>query len=98
MIDAEEAKSHWLRNAINRAVGQGPELKTDVLTGKIKDRDCFLLCSDGLSDMLSDEEILNVIRMTGNDLAAQGQALVDAANQQGGNDNITVVLCRFHQN
>jgi protein phosphatase len=97
LITAEDAKTHWLRNAINRAVGQGPELKTDVLSGKIQDKDCFLLCSDGLSDMLDDDEILNVIRMTGNDLSLQGQALIDAANQQGGNDNITVVLCQFHQ-
>ncbi|MDH5300031.1 MAG: Stp1/IreP family PP2C-type Ser/Thr phosphatase, partial [Gammaproteobacteria bacterium] len=94
LLSPEEAKTHWLRNAINRAVGQGDKFQTDILSAPWQAGDCFLLCSDGLTDMLNHQEIADicVIHTT---LRERTEALVNAANEKGGNDNITVLLCQL---
>lgn len=92
LIKPEEAETHALRNAIYRAVGFEPELEVDIFRGRVKDRDIYLLCSDGLSDMVEDEQLLAIAGGSG-ELSARVKALIDAAKAAGGRDNITAVLC-----
>jgi protein phosphatase len=91
MITAEQARSHRMRNVILRAVGVRPSPALDTLRGPIFAGDLFLLCSDGLTDLVEDERIVQVLLAEG-DLAAKADQLVSLANQAGGKDNVTVVL------
>ncbi len=90
-LSAEEAEVHPQRSVITRAVGTEPDVDVDTFTIPALPGDLFLLCSDGLTDMISDREIFSVIDGS-DDLDASARALVDAANAGGGEDNITVVL------
>ena len=92
VLTPEEAERHPQRSAITRALGTeaGVEVEVQTVDGEIGD--LFVLCSDGLSAMLGDEEIAAAIESAGRDPQAAGDALVAAANAQGGEDNITVVL------
>jgi PPM family protein phosphatase len=92
VLTPEEAERHPQRSAITRALGTEPAVDADVFTVDAVPGDLFLLCSDGLSDMLSEEEIAEAIETAGRDPEAAGQALVGGANSRGGEDNITVVL------
>jgi protein phosphatase len=65
----------------------------DILETELADDDLYLLCSDGLNSMLSDEEILEILR-EGGSLEGTAAALIAAANERGGHDNISVVLLR----
>lgn len=96
-ISADQARSHPLRNVVTRALGGKPELQVDLLVHKIEPQDMLLLCSDGLTGMLPDDEIARVIRESGSDLEHIANALVAAANERGGEDNITVLLVRFEE-
>jgi protein phosphatase len=90
-VTAEEA-SHWPQNVITRAVGvhENPEL--EIVTGALKDSDMFVLCSDGLTRHVSDEEIRRYV--SAGDAQSSSSALVELAVQRGGLDNITVVVVR----
>jgi PPM family protein phosphatase len=90
-IRAEEADVHPHRNVITRAIGSDREVKIDIITEEIQPSDRYLLCSDGLTTMLNDEDITDVLRDK-EDLEEACQELVDWANDRGGIDNITVVL------
>ena len=90
-LSREEAEAHPQRSVITRAVGTEPDVDVDVATIPAEPGDLFLLCSDGLTDMVSDEEILALLEES-DDLDDAASALVDAANRGGGEDNITVVL------
>ncbi|MDH5377391.1 MAG: SpoIIE family protein phosphatase, partial [Gammaproteobacteria bacterium] len=92
LIRKEETSNHWLKNAIYRAVGHIDEVEVDVHSGRIKTGDCFLLCSDGLTDMVDDIEIQQVLQSTPS-ITERTQMLVNLAKENGGKDNITVVLC-----
>ena len=92
VLTPEEAERHPQRSAITKAVGTEPSVDADVFTLDTLPSDLFLLCSDGLSDMLSEEEIAAAIESANRDPEAAGDALVAAANARGGEDNITVVL------
>jgi PPM family protein phosphatase len=92
MLTPEEAERHPQRSAITRALGTEPAVEADVFTLDAVPGDLILLCSDGLTDMLSEDEIAAAIETAGRDPAAAGEALVAAANAHGGEDNITVVL------
>lgn len=89
-ITAEEAQTHPHKNLITRCIGIQPQVQVDSLYLDLQPGDRFLLCSDGLTDMLSDERIHALL------LKHRGQAAVDAAieaaNRAGGRDNITAVL------
>lgn len=93
LIKPEEAETHALRNAIYRAVGFETDLRADIFRGRVKDGDIYLLCSDGLSDMVSDDDMLALAK-TPDEISARVRALVDAAKAAGGRDNITVALCQ----
>ncbi len=92
VLTPEEAERHPQRSAITRALGTDPAVEVEVQTVPGEVGDLFLLCSDGLSVMLGDDEIAAAIEGAGRDPQAAGEALVAAANAHGGEDNITVVL------
>jgi protein phosphatase len=79
---------------ITRALGTEPEVDVDTFTVEAEPDDVYLLCSDGLTDMISGDEILGLVEGS-DDLDAAARALVNAANAGGGEDNITVVLFRI---
>jgi protein phosphatase len=94
-ISEEEAETHMFRNVILQALGAQTELAPATARIQIRQGDMLLLCSDGLSGKLRNEEIRQIVSDSSGDLAAACQALVDEANYRGGEDNITVVLARF---
>ena len=94
-ISEEEAETHMFRNVILQALGAQTELLPATARIQIRQGDTLLLCSDGLSGKLRNEEIRQIVSESGDDLAAACKALVDEANHRGGEDNITVVLARF---
>jgi protein phosphatase len=94
-LSAEEAQVHPQRSVITRAVGTDPDVDVDGFTIEAEEGDVFLICSDGLSDMVEDEEILELVHAHRDDLDKAVQALVAAANRGGGEDNITAVAFRI---
>jgi PPM family protein phosphatase len=94
LITAREAKKHPLRNVILRAVGITENLALDLVKITPQDNDLFLMCSDGLTDMVDDVQICDVLASDAN-LEQKAQILIDLAKVAGGYDNITLVLCRF---
>jgi protein phosphatase len=92
-LTEEEAEEHPQRSIITRALGPEPEVNVDTMTVPAKSGDVFLLCSDGLTTMVSDERIASILGESKTLRGAVGK-LVDAANEQGGRDNITAVAFR----
>ncbi len=91
----EEAKKNVKSNVITRAVGIEKSVAPDVQEIEAEPGDLFLLCSDGLTDMVEDDEIRMRLQENVNDLAAASERLVELANKNGGRDNISVVLARI---
>jgi protein phosphatase len=91
-LTPEEAGQHPNRSMITRVLGTEPDVEVDVLAVQTRPGDVFVLCSDGLSSMVGDDAIRDVLEGHEDDLAAAARVLVDAANAAGGEDNITVVL------
>jgi serine/threonine protein phosphatase PrpC len=94
-LSEEEAQIHPQRSVITRAVGTDPDVDVDDFTIEAEEGDVFLICSDGLSDMVEDEEILELVHRNRDDLDKAVKALVTAANRVGGEDNITAVAFRI---
>jgi PPM family protein phosphatase len=94
-LSEEEAQVHPQRSVITRAVGTDPDVDVDGFTIEAEEGDVFLICSDGLSDMVEDEEILELVHSNRDDLDKAVKALVAAANRGGGEDNITAVAFRI---
>jgi serine/threonine protein phosphatase PrpC len=94
-LSEEEAQVHPQRSVITRAVGTDPDVDVDGFTIEAEDGDVFLICSDGLTDMVEDEEILELLHSNREDLDKAVKALVSAANRGGGEDNITAVAFRI---
>src|SRR5436853_2286900 len=94
-LSEEEAHVHPQRSVITRAVGTDPDVDVDGFTIEAEEGDVFLLCSDGLPDMVEDEEILEVVHANRDDLEKAVESLVAAANRVGGEDNITAVAFRI---
>ena len=94
-LSEEEAQVHPQRSVITRAVGTDPDVDVDAFTIDSEEDDVFLLCSDGLTDMVEDEEILELVHEHRDNLDKAVQALVAAANRGGGDDNITAVAFRI---
>ena len=91
-LSTEEAEQHPHRSVITRAVGTEPAVDVDTFTVGAEPGDLYLICSDGLTDIVRDEQIAELIQAAESDPDAAAEALVAAANQAGGIDNITVVL------
>ncbi|MCA9694677.1 MAG: Stp1/IreP family PP2C-type Ser/Thr phosphatase [Nannocystaceae bacterium] len=90
-MSEEEAKNFPHKNVITRALGMRDEVMVDIQKYLVADNDIFILCSDGLSGMVDDQTILRLV-LESNSLEAAVSALIDSANQNGGNDNITAML------
>jgi serine/threonine protein phosphatase PrpC len=93
-MTAEEAE-HWPhKNVIVRALGMKDTVQVDIITEHPQVGDCYLLCSDGLSGMVTDQQLLELLTRE-HDLDRAADRLIEAANVAGGVDNITVVLARI---
>ncbi|HEU4408770.1 MAG TPA: Stp1/IreP family PP2C-type Ser/Thr phosphatase [Polyangiaceae bacterium] len=92
----EEQKNELPRNVITRALGMQRDVSVDLQADDAQIGDVYVLCSDGLNGMLRDEEILDLVG-DGRDLQQAARSLVDRANANGGEDNITVVLIRIER-
>jgi protein phosphatase len=92
ILTPEEAERHPQRSAITRALGTEPTVDVDAFTIEAAPGDLFLLCSDGLSTMVAEEDVVSAIESAGRDPAGAAEALIAAANARGGEDNITAVL------
>lgn len=95
LIDSDQARTHPLRNVVTRALGGKESLEVDMQVLELRDGDLLLLCSDGLTSMVEDVEILEVVKAGGNEVNAVARKLVEAANSSGGEDNITAVALSF---
>lgn len=90
-IDEEMAKDHPDKNIITRAIGVGKEVAIDFFEEEIQHEDFILMCSDGLTNMVEDDAIRNIIHGQ-RDIVEKAEKLVETANRNGGKDNITVVV------
>ena len=90
-LSPEEADTHPQRSVITRALGTDPDVDVDTFTVEARPGDVFMICSDGLTAMVDDRTILELVERNRANLDKAGKALVDAANRGGGEDNITVV-------
>jgi serine/threonine protein phosphatase PrpC len=93
-LTEEQAEIHPQRSVITRALGPEPDVQVDVQRIEARAGDLFLLCSDGLTSMVREHDILPVLTQSPS-LAEAGEKLIAAANEAGGRDNITVVLFRL---
>ena len=96
-LSPEEAETHPQRSVITRAVGTDPDVDVDSFIVDTQDGDVFLICSDGLTDMVDDEHILETVERHRSNLDRVTKQLVTAANRGGGEDNITVVAFSIGQ-
>lgn len=93
-IDREEARVHPNKNIITRALGANTTVEPDFFEVYLEDGDTVLMCSDGLTNMLDDEAIENIIREYSDDLEMAAEILVKSANQNGGKDNIAIIIIK----
>jgi len=92
MIDAEQARTSEQKNLITRALGLEATVEVALSEAEVGAGDSYLLCSDGLSDRLRDEEIATLL--AGDALPEAAGNLINAANEHGGEDNISVIVIR----
>ena len=97
VISPDQARSHPLRNVVTRALGGKADLAVDMQTRRMKAGDLLLLCSDGLTAMVPDEDIARILGEAKRDVEKAAKDLVAEANAHGGEDNITVVLLKFEE-
>jgi protein phosphatase len=90
-LSPEEADVHPQRSVITRVLGTDPEVDVDTFSVETRPGDIFMLCSDGLTSMVDDRTILDIVERNRSNLDRAARALVEAANRGGGEDNITVV-------
>ncbi|MCI7596689.1 MAG: Stp1/IreP family PP2C-type Ser/Thr phosphatase [Lachnospiraceae bacterium] len=90
-INREQARNHPDKNIITRAIGAGEEIKPDFFEVRLSKNDRIFMCTDGVSNMLTDEEIFRILQEPGGE-EEQVRRIVQAANEQGGRDNMGVIL------
>ena len=90
-IDRESARNHPDKNIITRAIGARDYIETDFFSMELQAGDIVLLCSDGLTNMMEDEDIRQILKGDGS-LKDRAEELVEAANRNGGKDNISVIV------
>jgi protein phosphatase len=95
-LTEEEAEEHPQRSIITRALGPEPEVEVDIFTVPAADGDVFLICSDGLTSMVGEATVAEIMRAAP-DIATAADQLVAAALEAGGRDNVTVVLFRLEE-
>lgn len=90
----EEAEKEVAKNVVSRALGIEPSVEGDIQTLQAQSQDMYLICSDGLTDMVNDDALHNILTDSQTDLKEAAQAMLKAANDNGGKDNISVILAR----
>jgi len=95
LLHAEEAKSHPERHVLTKGLGLGLGLKPSLISTPIEEGDLLLLCSDGLTKMLSDDDIAAVLSRAKNDPRRACHDLVEESLMEGGEDNVTVIVCAY---
>ncbi len=90
-INKEEARIHPDKNIITRAIGAENKVRVDFFDMRLKEGDIILMCTDGLSNMVKDKDILSIVEEAG-DIEEMGKSLILRANENGGRDNIGVVI------
>jgi len=96
IISKEDISRHPQKNLITRSVGTQPQVEADLQTSNALAGDVYMLCSDGLTDVLSDQDIQNVLSDGNRSPQELSELLVDAANAGGGPDNITALVVRLN--
>ena len=94
ILNSDDVEHHPLRNVITKAVGARDTIDLDVVEHELKPGDVLMLCSDGLHGMINDQEIKRLLVPVPESLEEASARLVDAANEAGGRDNVSVVLLR----
>ncbi|HYK90243.1 MAG TPA: SpoIIE family protein phosphatase, partial [Acidobacteriota bacterium] len=92
VLRKDELSSHPQKNLITRSIGPHPAVEVDLERGEAREGDVFLLCSDGLTDVVSDENIREILSDAGRSPQEASDILVATANMHGGPDNVTVVV------
>ncbi len=95
LMSDDIAQRHPMRNIVTRALGSRPEVAVELANTEVRAGDVFLLCSDGLNTMLSDEQIASILACQRNDATAACRALIQEANLHGGEDNVTAIVVCF---
>jgi PPM family protein phosphatase len=95
ILRKEELSSHPQKNLITRSIGPHPQVEIDLERGDAREGDVYLLCSDGLTDVVPDDTIREILSDSQKSPQAMGEALVKTANGAGGPDNVTVVVVRI---
>jgi len=96
-ISEEEAQLSASRNLITRALGIADQVDVDVAQDTVQNGDTYLLCSDGLTDLVTDQEILQLLLLSNDDLKTGCTQLIALANEKGGKDNISVILISLQE-
>jgi protein phosphatase len=94
MLTEAEAEKHPLRNVITRALGGALSVNPDASEIDSKPGDLYLLCSDGLTGMVPEDQILELVTANADDLEKACRELIDVANEHGGLDNVTAILVK----
>jgi PPM family protein phosphatase len=94
-IDRKDVRFHPNKNIITRALGANSSVIPDYFEVELKGGDTVLMCSDGLTNMMDDKDILSIVKEFGDDLEMAAQTLVNKANENGGKDNISIVLVKL---
>ena len=92
LMTLEEAKQSKSRNLVTRALGIDPDVELELQELAVEVNDVYLLCSDGLSDLMSDVEIAKILLEANGNIADAADKLIETANEHGGSDNISVVI------
>ncbi len=95
-LTAQEALAHRHRNVVTRALGVSAKIEVDVSQHTCRPGDIYLLCTDGLSNLVTDAEIQETMMEAGANLTATSRCLVESANAKGGTDNVSVLLVRIN--
>ncbi|MBE6082438.1 MAG: Stp1/IreP family PP2C-type Ser/Thr phosphatase [Tissierellaceae bacterium] len=96
-ISKEEAQTHPQKNIITRALGTSENIQIDIIIEELIDKDIILLCTDGLTNMITEKEIIEIL-LAGDNLQKCCEKLVGEANSRGGYDNITAIAVRAKRN
>jgi len=94
LLTADDARNSRIKNLVTRALGVESGVEPDLLEDMVKVGDIYLLSSDGLTDVVSDEAIAEILRSYRSNLEKAGQLLIEMANKAGGPDNISIILVK----
>ncbi|MFU0826658.1 MAG: PPM-type phosphatase domain-containing protein [Lachnoclostridium sp.] len=94
-IERKDVRFHPNKNIITRALGAGSQLTPDYFEVQLEKDDIVLMCSDGLTNMMDDKDIMDIVQAYPDNLEMMANTLVKKANENGGNDNISIILVKL---